>query len=834
MKKKSLIRHTLTIETGNKSKKILLEEQVYSLGRHSSNAIILSDSKVSRNHGTLLQVKYKDQDEVFWIIDGDLKGNRSTNGLFVNGKRCLSHELKSGDVILFGSGAVRGKYEMVYHASSTLIKYINPNQKLTAERRKKSPLGNEEDKSTVVANEELDELTEEFFYRLKYTQDLLPHPIIEINLAGEITYINSIALNKFPEIETEKQKHPILNDLLREFKEEKIFCREVKIGQEVFTQYVHYLSKSKSIRTYIFDFQKRKQIEVELKEREERYRTVVSQISEGIFLVEAKTYKIIEANKAYCNLLGYKLEEILELTLKDVVAIDPEVFESMIERIVSKNLDCLVESIYRKKNGSLVNVEVSISLIDYQKKKVLCLAVRDITERKRGEEMLRYQATHDQLTGLANRKLFNEELNLAIANAQKNQKQVAVLFLDLDRFKTINDTLGHVTGDRLLQSFAERLSSCLRLGDLLARWGGDEFTLLLPQLNQAETAAQMSQKILATLKKPFEIYHYKLHLKTSIGIAIYPRDGADGETLLKVADVALYRTKQYGGDYYHFYNANMTSKTEALLRLENYLHYALEQEQLCLVYQPQINIKTGEITGMEALLRWEHPQEGAICPTKFIPLAEETGLIIPIGEWVLKTACKQNKAWQNAGLPPFRIAVNLSPRQFQQQNLLSMVVQALEQSELAPHFLELEITETTLIENKELARKTIDELQQMGIELAMDDFGTGYSSLGYLKQFPFHKLKIDRDFVRYLKDDPRDTAIIVAAIALGRGFNLKVVAEGVETFEQLQLLRRLQCEYIQGYLFSEPLKSQEATYFLQHQNEILSKFFSNSLQVVTS
>jgi len=831
MKNNSEIRHVFALDNGKLSKKIVLEEKVYSIGRHSSNSIVLSDNKVSRNHATLLKVKY-DEDEVFWIIDGDLKGNRSTNGLFINGKRCLSHELKSGDLIIFGGGIAKAKYEIIYSSSSSLIKYLKQQQKSKEEEKE----SDEMDKSTVIlANEELDELTEEFFYRLTYTQDLLPHPIIEINLVGEITYINSVAKKKFKDLESKKQEHPILADLLIEFKarEGKLFCREVKIGGELFTQYVHYLSKNQLIRCYVFDFGKRKQIEAELKEREERYRAVVSQISEGIFLADVTTQKIIEANAAYCDLLGYSLEKILELKLNDVIALDSEIVDSMIERIVTKKLACVVESIHRKKDGSLVTVEMSVSLIFYESKKVLCFAVRDITERKRVEEMLRYQTNHDQLTGLGNRKLFNEQLITAIANARKKQKKLAVMFLDLDRFKTINDTLGHGVGDRLLQNFGQRLSDCLVSGEIIARWGGDEFTILLPHINDKNTAANISQKILDSLKQPFKIGKYQLHLKTSIGIAIYPTDGEDEDTLLKQADIALYCSKKNGGDNYHFYSSTMTVKNEELLNIENQLHYALEREELFLVYQPQVNVFTGEITGMEALLRWQNPQFGLISPAKFIPLAEETGLIVPIGEWVLQKSCHQNKIWQKTGLPPLRIAVNLSPRQFQQNNLISMVKRALNESGLSPNYLELEITETTLMENKKIACQTLEVLQKMGIQIAMDDFGTGYSSLGYLKQFPFQKLKIDRDFVRYLKDDPKDTAIIAAAVALGNGYNLKVVAEGVETVEQLKLLMRYQCEHMQGYLFSKPLEAKDATILLQHQHEMLSKFLVKGFEHTT-
>ena len=350
----------------------------------------------------------------------------------------------------------------------------------------------------------------------------------------------------------------------------------------------------------------------------------------------------------------------------------------------------------------------------------------------------------------------------------------------------------------------------------MARWGGDEFTVLLPEISSTQEAAKIGQRILDALKQPFHLQEQELHVSSSVGIAIYPQDGEDAEILLRNADSALYRTKEKGRNHYCFYTPTMTSKTSACLQLENHLYRALEQEEFLLHYQPQVNINTGKIEGMEALLRWQHPELGKVPPKNFIPLAEETNLIVPIGEWVLQSACIQNKAWQEAGLPPFRVAVNLSARQFQQPNLVSMVAQVLEKTGLEPHWLELEITETTIMQNVDFALQALRDLQQMGVHISMDDFGTGYSSLGYLKKFPFHTLKIDQSFVRELRDDPQDMAIISAVIALGRGLNLRVVAEGVETLQQLELLRRLQCSEMQGFWFSRPFRAEYAKKFLSY------------------
>jgi diguanylate cyclase (GGDEF)-like protein/PAS domain S-box-containing protein len=454
----------------------------------------------------------------------------------------------------------------------------------------------------------------------------------------------------------------------------------------------------------------------------------------------------------------------------------------------------------------------------------------DITERQRVEEKIRYQARHDLLTGLPNRTLFNEQLSVSLTQACNSQSMLAVMFLDLDRFNTINDTLGHAVGDRLLQEVAKRLSSCLRQNDILARWGGDEFTLLVSQTNSADEVAKIAQRLLNALKPAFNLEGYSqacrstsLHISSSIGITLYPQDGEDAETLLRNADAALHRAKQQGRNNFQFYTAAMNSQACELLVLENELHHALKRREFVVYYQPQVNTTTGEITGMEALVRWQHPKFGLVAPDKFIPLAEETGLIVPIGEWVLKTACAQNKAWQDAGLSPLRVAVNLSVRQFQQPLLLNIVSQTLQETGLSPQFLDLEITETIAMQNVELTKAILSELHQMGVYLSIDDFGTGYCSLGYLKQFPLHTLKIDKSFVRDLATDPQNAGIINAIMMLGRGFNLRVIAEGVETEAEKDCLLSFQCEEMQGYLSSPPLPAEEATKLLQNSYSMSGK-----------
>ena len=804
----SSVRHILEIEDPKFKQSVTLEDKAYSIGRHSGNSIVLLSPEISRHHATLVRVKYPDREDAYWIVDGDLKGNKSANGISVNGVPCSSQELNSKDVVILG-----GKIKASYRIESPLEKKA---LQTVQSKDKETVVINSKGIATLTSIQELDQSGKEFIAQVNKFPSLLPFSIVEITVGGEITYINPAADREFEDLHQEQLRHPILAELLDNLEEKqgKIFIREVKIAQKVFEQYVHYLDQEQIVRSYIFDSTQRKQIESALWASEERYRAVIEQISEGIFLVDAASKQITEANAAYCILLGYTSAEILQLTLYDVVALDRQTIECELTHILANRVDSVVESVHRRKDASLVSVEVGVNLIYYGGKEVLCFTVRDITERKRSEEMLQHYAYHDLLTDLPNRMLFNKRLSNFLADAQRKQHLMAVMFLDLDRFKNINDTLGHAVGDQLLQAVAERLKCCLRSGDTVARWGGDEFTVLLPEVRSLEYAARAGQRILDALKQPFEVKGHQLHISGSIGVAVYPQDGKDADTLVKHADAALYRSKEQGRSQYQFYSPTMTSRVSNVLKLENYLHQALERQEFLLYYQPQININTGKIFGMEALLRWQNPELGFISPGAFIPLAEETNLIVPIGDWVLRKACAQTKAWQAAGLPPIRMGINLSPQQFQQSNLPVLVEKTLRQTGLDPQWLELEITETTIMQDVDFARQILDQLKEMGVHISMDDFGTGYSSLSYLKQFPFHTLKIDQSFVRELQDTPQDLAIISAIVALGGGFNLSIIAEGVETKEQAKLLRCMQCEQMQGYWFSRPLKLEDATDFL--------------------
>jgi diguanylate cyclase (GGDEF)-like protein/PAS domain S-box-containing protein len=435
-------------------------------------------------------------------------------------------------------------------------------------------------------------------------------------------------------------------------------------------------------------------------------------------------------------------------------------------------------------------------------------------KRQHTEGQIRYQARHDALTGLPNRVWFNQQLPLAIDQAKTDQGQLAVLFLDLDRFKTINDTLGHAIGDQVLQQATQRLRTVLGQRDLIARWGGDEFTLVLPRLKALTEVDRVAQDLGAALKPPFLISHHELYVTSSIGIALYPQDGHDMSTLLQHADTAMYRAKGEGRNTYRFYRAPTTPVPQSLA-LETHLHRAIGNDELRLFFQPQIDGVTGQITQVEALLRWEKPMFGEIAPDLFIPLAEEVGLIVEFGDWVLEQACGQLQAWHRLGLAPLRMAVNLSARQLQHPNLVKRIDQLLKTHQLSPGNLELEITETAALLDIEASISTLNELRQLGTRIVMDDFGTGYSSLSYLKRFPIQGIKIDRTFVQGIPQSPEDVAMLRAITALGQELQLDVVAEGVETQAQRDCLVSLGCNQMQGYWFSYPLDGPTMTTFLQ-------------------
>jgi diguanylate cyclase (GGDEF)-like protein len=446
--------------------------------------------------------------------------------------------------------------------------------------------------------------------------------------------------------------------------------------------------------------------------------------------------------------------------------------------------------------------------------------LRESEARLSHAERIEYLAYHDGLTTLPNRSLFSKLLSQSINQARRYGRQLAVLFLDLDRFKHINDTLGHEAGDQLLQEVAMRLKACLRDSDTVARLGGDEFVVLLPELSEEKDVTAVAQKILSAIAKPFVLLGHDFRVTTSIGISTYPGDGLDEQTLMKDADIAMYRAKEEGKNQFHFYSESLNLESLERLALESSLRSALERNEFQLYYQAKRDMQSGRITGMEALLRWQHPDLGTVAPMKFIPLAEETGLIVPIGKWVLRTACLQNVTWQRQGLPRLSMAINLTPRQFSDESLLLDLASILEATGMDARLLELEITESLLMHDVERALRILTGLKNMGVKIAIDDFGIGYASLSALKRFPLDTIKIDRSFIRDVASITEDKALTEAIIAMGRTLSLTVVAQGVETRAQLDFLREHACDELQGFYFNRPVPADQFAKLLQGQTDV--------------
>jgi diguanylate cyclase (GGDEF)-like protein/PAS domain S-box-containing protein len=556
------------------------------------------------------------------------------------------------------------------------------------------------------------------------------------------------------------------------------------------------------------DITERKQIERALRQAEEKYRAIFEDAIVGIFR-STPGGRYIDVNPAMARMLGYDSPGELVANITDIsrqVYVDPkrreELKQLLREQGTVKNFEYAV---YRK-DGTKLWFSENMRAISEDGVEVAYEGTNeDITDRKVAEEQVQYLAYYDALTGLPNRTLLQDRLTKALADARRQKYKIALLFLDLDRFKDINDSLGHSVGDLFLQEVADRLKRFAREQDTVSRLGGDEFLIMLTHVNDISDAAVAAERLMDAMTTGFVVQGHSLNVSCSIGISIFPEHGADCETLIKNADAAMYGAKASGRNNFRFFAEHMNARAAERLTLENSLRQALGRNELFLVYQPQMDIASGMITGLEALLRWQHPELGLVPPDQFIRIAENSGLIMPIGEWVLRTACRQARTWQSDGVPAVSVAVNVSAVQFRQEGFCQLIRKVLDETGLAPQYLELELTESLLLANAEVTFSVLQELKDMGVTLAIDDFGTGYSSFNYLRQFRVSKLKIDRSFIRDIAVNPDDAAITTAIISMAKSLNLKVIAEGVEDEAQMSFLRAHQCDEIQGYYFCKPL-----------------------------
>jgi diguanylate cyclase (GGDEF)-like protein len=691
-------RHIFVIEDQKARRIIALDEPTYSIGRESSNDIVIYDRVVSRHHASLVRIKPSPQSDnhSYRILDGDLEGNRSTNGLIINGQPAESHDLKHGDVVLFGSES-KASYYII--STSLEIALFNP---VEAEQFEGSMRLSEEDsRSTIIndANEQPEHRLEAKpavdLLRLSSFAELNPNPIVEVDYSGKIIYLNPPASIKFKTIQQEGLAHPVLAGLLDQAQNVRgnLLLREIQIQGEIYEQYVHYLSDSQVIRSY------------------------------------------------------------------------------------------------------------------------LC----DITQRKQAEQSLAQHTFYDMLTGLPNRALFEEQLAIALAKAQRDNSPLAVLFLGFSNYVRIVNAFGLNCGEYLLKNVAQRLTETLGAEGLATRWQGEEFALLLKRPGEEAQIVQSVETLLARLQGLLEISGQPLHLKGRVGIALYPDAGTDAPTLLKNAHTALEQVQEQEYYSYAFFSPKLASKSNLLFRLENLLYEALDKQQFYLTYQPLLHLKSQRVTRLESLLRWHHPELGEISPVNLIPLAEKTDLIVPIGHWILRTACYQNKAWQNAGFNPLPVSVNLCLHQFQQPNLVESIATILQENQLHPSHLILELPESIVMKDPDYSHKVLVQLQELGVGICLDDFGIGLGGLSCLQQFQINTLKIHPTFSADLPNNSTNLAIMRHIFSLGQSLNLHTIAKGIENLQQVECLQALQCEEIQGFWFSKPLKASEIGEFLaQH------------------
>lgn len=565
----------------------------------------------------------------------------------------------------------------------------------------------------------------------------------------------------------------------------------------------------------IEDITQRKEADDALSEAERRYHSLFENAIEGIFRSTPEG-RYLDVNPALARIYGFDSPDELVRTLRDIrgqLYVEPERREEFMSIVRARGSISGFESEVYRKNGDVIWISENARAVFGEDGRVLHYegTVEDITERRLYQARIEQQANYDLLTGLANRSLLNDRLQQAILAAASYGTRLAVAFVDLDRFKFINDSLGHHVGDELLQAMAERFESCVRDFDTVARLGGDEFVLLINGQYGPDSVAAAMERILGTVSQPWRSGRGEFEITCSVGVALYPDDGGDADTLLKHADAAMYRAKEHGRNNFQFFTEDLNRLMKERLELEGNLRHALEREQFVLHYQPRIDVASRRMIGCEALIRWHLPGQGVIGPASFIPAAEETGLIGPIGRWVLQTACAQNKAWQDAGFSPLVISVNVSPRQFRQENFAHTIAEVLAATGLDARYLEIEITENMVMHDGERMVQALHAIKHLGVQIAVDDFGTGYSSLSYLKRFPVDRLKIDRSFVGDIDigTDTDDALIVRTIIALGHNLGLKVIAEGVEREAQIRFLEDNRCDELQGYYFSEPVAAED-------------------------
>ncbi len=850
MSNDSIVRHVLVIEDQKSRRIVSLEENTYDLGRDPNNAIPIYDRQVSRHHATLIRVNdYHNRQYTYRLIDGNLQGKRSTNGIVVNGQYCLSHELEHGDVIRFGNKS-KASYHVMNLSTESEVQpfgnkpqapvgnpaggetYVDPMnfEDVLAENdfeeavdfdHEAVEVGESPALSTVVVyNSELPNLRVSPTIQSNSSVTLSENSsqlIVELTTAGQVLYANAVTQSLFPELMVIQGQHPLIQGLLNlPLEREGLQLeRDLTVGHKIFHQRVFLTPDRTRLRCYADDVTQYRTTEkhfIDLRHRLQAYREYTPT---GFLLVDAHTKQILEANEAYCQLLGYEASEIVTMTLYQVMAGERPVIEEILINLETQDCLPVPDLEYRHRDGQTIQVKGDIYRQRWEGKSVYCFVSRTLHGRQAYSETLANQALYDPITKLPNRINLQKELSLAIDAAAHHEYLMGVMFVHLEIFNRINQAYGFSFGDEVFMAFHEAIAECMRSGDTIGQWEGATLVIILAKIKSPQDPIRLADRILEHLKNPLVINEREIIFNINIGIAAYPNDGDRAEDLLSRANTALQKVRQEGFNSYQFYDPKFSTAALYQARLENLLQQAISKRQLTLHYQPQIHLQSGEITGIEALLRWDHPEVGEISPQKIIPIAAQSNLIFELSDWILHTACQQNLDWQKDGLPPRAIAINLSAPEFYRQDLVMVVAKVLNETTLDPQWLELEITENTLRQKPQKAQQIIQDLKSFGVKIALDDFGRGQVGIGFITQFPLETIKIDQNLIRQLRGTPQEMAILQSILVLSKGFQYRIVAEGVETETQLNILRQLQCKEVQGFLMSHPLRKREMGQFLQ-------------------
>ncbi|MEB3161185.1 MAG: EAL domain-containing protein [Synechocystis sp.] len=855
MSNDTIVRHILVIEDQKSRRIVSLEENTYDLGRDPNSAIPIYDRQVSRHHATLIRVNdYQNHHYTYRLIDGNLQGKRSTNGVVVNGQYCLSHELEHGDVIRFGNKSKASYHVMNLTTESELdpLKvgampempvpsvqsvgetYVDPLnfENLLANDDFDGPdsfdheaVEVEEDSAfstAIVYNEELPDVGKsptQQTGRLVTLSEYSSQLIIELTTSGQILYANPIAKSLFPELMAVQSQHALVQGLINLplTQDGMQLEREIAIGERVFNQQVFLTPDRSRLRCYcddITNYRKTQNQYADLQRRLDVYRRYTL---DSFLIVAADSKRILEANAAYCRLLGYSPAEITNLTVYQVISGEREAIDRALGKLTDQDHIAWSESQHRRQDGTGIRVSADVYRQEWGGQTVYCFVMQDLQAHQSIEEALATQAFYDPITKLPNRLHLEKELSLALNFAEHHQHSLGVMLVHLESLNQVNQSYDYRVGDRTLLAYHSAIAECVRTGDVIAQWDGATLGIILAKIKNPEDAVKLVDRIFEKLKTPIVIEKHEIILNSNIGIAVYPHDGKQETALLTHANVALQRIRREGFNQYQFYNPRFSVAALYQARLEILLQQAIDKRQLSLHYQPQLHLQSGNITGVEALLRWEHPEVGDIPPSKLIPIATNSNLIFELSDWIIKTACQQNLAWQKDGLPPMAIAVNLSTPEFYRQDLVAVVGKILTETGLDPQWLELEITEATLRHHPKQAQQILNDLHKFGVKVALDDFGRGYAGIGFITQFPIETLKIDQNLIRQLRGSSQEMAIISAILTLAKGFQYRILAEGVETETQLSLLQQLHCQEVQGFWLSRPLRAREMSQFLQQQ-----------------